>query len=62
MYKDPIVEEVRKVRREIEALCHHDPDEYLRYLRKVQEQFKGRVVRGEPKPALPDKIESDGGG
>ena len=51
MYNDPIVEEVRKIRHEIEAECHHDPDEYQRYLQQVQKRFKDRLVRGEPKPA-----------
>jgi len=57
MYRDPVVEEVRKVRREIEAECHNDPDEYLQYLRHFQEQFKDRLVCGKPKPALRRKAE-----
>lgn len=56
MYNDPIVEEVRKVRREIEAKCHDDLDEYLRRLQEVQDRFKDRLVRGKPKPALQGKV------
>ena len=56
MYNDPIVEEVRNVRREIEAECHDDPNEYLRYVQEVQDRFKDRLVRGKPKPALQGKV------
>ena len=52
MYHDPIVEEVREIRHKIEAQCHNDPEEYLRYLQQFQERFKDRLVRRKPQPAL----------
>jgi len=52
MFDDPIVKEIRKIRHEIEAECNHDPDEYLKRLKKVEEQYQDRLVRREPQPAL----------
>jgi hypothetical protein len=50
MNKDPIVEEVRTIRRQIEAEFHNDPEELFRHLQKMEEQFKDRLVCGKPKP------------
>jgi thiamine phosphate synthase YjbQ (UPF0047 family) len=39
MWKDPIVEEIRQIRLEIEAECHHDFEEIFRQATLVQEKY-----------------------
>jgi hypothetical protein len=52
MVNDPIVEEVRKVRKAIEAACDNDPVKYAEHLRQVELKYADRLVRLGPKPAL----------
>ncbi|MBI4690860.1 MAG: hypothetical protein HY754_11455 [Nitrospirae bacterium] len=52
MFQDPIIKEIRKVRREIEAECQNDPGKYYEHIQKLQESYKDRLVRHKPKPAL----------
>ncbi len=49
MSDDPIVKEVRKIRKEIEEEAQGDPDRYYEHLKKLQEQYRGRLVRRSPK-------------
>lgn len=58
MYKDPIVEEVRQIRREIERQCGSSPDEYYEHLRRLQQQWQDRLVRREPTVVRKEKIAS----
>ena len=51
MYRDPIVEEVRKVRREIEAECQHDEVRFYEHLLQVQAKHSDRLVRRRPNPS-----------
>ena len=51
MRKDPIVEEVRKVRKEIEAECGNDWGKLMAHFKKVQDRWPGKVVP--PKPPRP---------
>jgi len=39
MWKDPIVEEIRQIRLEIEAECHHDFEEIFRQATLAQEHY-----------------------
>ena len=57
MRKDAIVEEIRRIRHEIERECDGDPDKLFEYFRASQEKLGKRVVRREPKPLelLPQK-------
>ena len=55
MKKDPIIEQVRDVRREIEKQCAHDPDAYVELLKKTQNRFKSRLTRGKPVDATRTK-------
>jgi hypothetical protein len=48
MSRDPIIEEVREVRRIIEAECNDDADKYYQHLLDVQEKYKNRLVRRKP--------------
>lgn len=52
MYRDPIVEEVRKVRREIiEAECKRDEVRFYEHLLQVQAKHSDRLVRRRPNPS-----------
>ena len=45
MTKDPIVEEVRKVRKQIEAECGNDWDKLTARFQRVQKEWPGKIVR-----------------
>ena len=47
MITDPIVEEVRKVRKNILQSFDNDIDKYIAYLMKQQEKHKDRLVTKE---------------
>ncbi|MCL4511817.1 MAG: hypothetical protein M1470_12200 [Bacteroidetes bacterium] len=44
MWTDPIVEEVRKHRREIEKECDNDFDKLFKRIKKREAQIKNRLV------------------
>lgn len=44
MWKDPIVEEVRKIRLSIEKECHGNSDEILRRAMEIQKKYSDRLV------------------
>lgn len=50
MFEDPIVEEVRQIRREIAEECGDDPRAFLKMLREVESRYRDRLVRGQPVP------------
>ncbi len=52
MFKDPIIEEIRKIRREIEEECSNDPQKYFEHIQKLQESYKHRLISRKPKSAL----------
>jgi hypothetical protein len=60
MVNDPIVEEVRKVRKAIEAACDNDPVKYAEHLRQVELKYTDRLVRRDPKPVLPIPAVAEG--
>lgn len=49
MTKDPIIEEVRRIRKQIDVETHHDPQEYYERLRKIQRQTRQVLHRGRPR-------------
>jgi hypothetical protein len=49
MQGDPIVDEVRRVRREIERELGSDQDAFYRHLRQVQKAFGDRLVSRTPR-------------
>lgn len=51
MSVDPIFEEIRKTRHEIEKQCQDDPGVYYRHLLEIQKQYRDRLVRRQPQPA-----------
>ncbi|MCP4570497.1 MAG: hypothetical protein GY841_23180 [FCB group bacterium] len=55
MIHDPIIEEIRKIRHEIEAECGNDADKYFQHIQEIQKKHK-HLVRRQPKPRLQMKI------
>ncbi len=49
MKNDPIVEEVRKIRFEIEREYENDDEKYFQHLLSFQKKMKERLVSREPK-------------
>ncbi|MBN2129635.1 MAG: hypothetical protein JW741_09065 [Sedimentisphaerales bacterium] len=47
---DPIVEETRRIRRQIEEEFGHDPQKYLDHVYEAQKQHGDKLVRRQPKP------------
>lgn len=58
MFKDPIVEEVRKIRLEIEQECGGTSEAYSAHLERIQEQWKDRLVNRGPKEIPKVKLAS----
>jgi hypothetical protein len=52
MEKEPILKEIRRIRREIEAECQNDPQKYYEHIQQIQKQYCNRLVHFKPKPAL----------
>jgi hypothetical protein len=52
MEKDPIIEEIRRIRLEIEAKCQNDPQLLYEYLCRQQEKYRDRLVSRSPQPAI----------
>lgn len=52
MFRDPILEELWKIRRMIEESCDNDPEKYYLHLLEFQKRYCDRLVRRKPKPAL----------
>ncbi len=46
MIKDPVVEEVRKVRRKIESELGDNPRDIYQHYVKLQNKYSSRLVRG----------------
>ena len=44
MWEDPIVEEVRNARRELEEECNNDFDALLRKAKEIQDGYPGSVI------------------
>ena len=49
--EDPIVEETRKIRRDIESEFDNDPKKYLDHVYEAQKQHGSKLVRRHPKPS-----------
>ncbi len=53
MKADPIVEEVRAIRHQLERETQQDAELYYQRLKTLQEKFSGRLVCRQPKPLPP---------
>jgi hypothetical protein len=60
MLSDPILEEIRQVRHQIEVDCHDDPQILYEYLCRIQAKYSDRLVRRYPQPALQTSPLQDG--
>jgi len=47
---DPIVRDVREIRRQIDRECQGDPEKYYQVLMARQDKLSGRLVCRGPKP------------
>lgn len=52
MSQDLIINEVREIRHKIETECENDAQKYFEHIQEIQEEYRHRLVRREPKPAL----------
>jgi hypothetical protein len=52
MKADPIVQQVREIRRQIDDENQHDPELYYQYLKKLQRGLSARLVCRKPKPLI----------
>jgi hypothetical protein len=50
MYDDPIIQEIREIRRQIEGECGNDPAQYADFILREQAKHKDRLVCGKPVP------------
>ncbi len=60
MKEDPIIEEIRAVRREIMAECDNDPEKYYQHLLRMQKELSKthKIVSGSPKPLVRAKAKT----
>lgn len=52
MFRDPIVEEIRKYRQDYAAQFNHDIDAICEDIRRKQQQSGRKVVARKPRPAI----------
>jgi len=45
---DPVIEEIREVRRRISARFDHDPKRLLEYYMRLQEEHRDRFIDNQP--------------
>jgi hypothetical protein len=55
MWKDPIVEDVRKVRKQLEIKSGPDQDAFLKHIYDQEKMTKARLVSRSPKKRLAHK-------
>jgi len=55
MKTDPIVEQVRQVRRQIESETQQDPELFYQHLKEIQGPLSDRLVCRQPKPLVTPK-------
>ena len=49
MWKDPIVEETRRLREELAMSLNNDPEAIFRYIREEQRKSKRKIVSRQPR-------------
>ena len=55
---DPIIDEIRKIRHEIETECGNNSEIYFNYLQEIQKKYKNLVCRA-PKQRLKLKTKQE---
>jgi hypothetical protein len=56
---DPTLDAIREARKAISAEFGHDPVRLLKHYQKLQDQFRGRVIRGPESTAAQQAISAD---
>jgi hypothetical protein len=41
---DPVIDEIREVRRQISSKCGHDPEQLTAYYQELQKQYTDRLI------------------
>ena len=52
MFDDPIIREIREIRRKIEAEYDNNGDKFYEHILQIQQGYKNRLVRRQPKASL----------
>ena len=52
MFRDSIIDEIRQARHKIEADCEDNSQKYYEHIQQVQERYRNRIVRLQPKPVV----------
>jgi hypothetical protein len=52
---DPVIDEIRAVRKRISERCNHDPAQLVAYYMKLQEQYQDRLIDAAKQPAAKDQ-------
>ena len=50
MRPDPVIDEIRKIRREISAEHDHDPRKLVQHAVELQEEYRDRLIRQRKRP------------
>ena len=56
MLRDPVVEEIQRIRCEIEAVCGQNDQKYYDHIIKFQTKYRDRLVQRKPKQLLKHSI------
>ena len=54
-WNDPVIEEIRAVRRRISAQFDHDPDKLVAHYMKLQKQYADQLIRSAKDSAPKDE-------
>lgn len=58
MFEDRIIDEIRRIRHQIEKECNHDDESYYTHLLEIQKKYADRLIRRKPNPALAQREKS----
>jgi hypothetical protein len=50
---DPVIDEIREVRRQISSKCGHDPEQLAAYYQELQKQYADRLIGASSKTDQP---------
>ena len=52
MIRDPLVEEIRRIRKALDAECNNDARAFFEHVQEFQKKYASRLGRRQPKPGL----------
>jgi hypothetical protein len=55
MFENPIINDIRQIRRQIEKECNNDGELYYAHLLEIQKKYAERLIRRKPNPLIPRK-------